>query len=582
MTLSTRRQRPGYVLIAVLIVAVVLSLAAYQFTDFMTSELRAATRSSDAVQAREAAVSGVHYAAAMLADPTSFTTDLASNPYADGAFQPQVIRPGKGASQASCQLIAVTSDGNGGYVARYGAVTDEAGKLNINALILADPSGEMLAGALTALQAALSASSKPCATLLTPNAIDAIVDWVDGDDDPRTNGAESSSYSGKGYKAKNGPLNSLDELLLVQGVSPQLLYGADRNRNGVDDDGGGTQGFDRGLSDYITVYGRELNLDSSGVLRENVNASEAEDLPGLYSRLQTRVGPDLAAYIMAYRLFGGSPVPTMSTSGTNSTATAAAGQTSQSGANGGQASGTTMGGTSDADAAVQAAIAAGSMPQGRMKSLTALFNTQVTLPKPAGADANTPTIVVPSPLNDPNQLSSLVGMLYDGASCTVDAELKPRININTAPKEVLMALLAMGGGSAASGASAAMVSSASSGSTTVTSLLTLSASAGGGLQESDIDNIIAQRDSLDPNDPATTTGAWLLASGISPTAFQAIEPFISGRTMVYRIQSMGYFAQGGPVARVEAVIDTNQSAPRILYFRDLTDLDIPRGFAPPQ
>jgi hypothetical protein len=47
---------------------------------------------------------------------------------------------------------------------------------------------------------------------------------------------------------------------------------------------------------------------------------------------------------------------------------------------------------------------------------------------------------------------------------------------------------------------------------------------------------------------------------------------------VYRIQSIGYFEKGGPVARVEAVVDTNPinpglpGSPRILYYRDLTEL----------
>jgi hypothetical protein len=35
------------------------------------------------------------------------------------------------------------------------------------------------------------------------------------------------------------------------------------------------------------------------------------------------------------------------------------------------------------------------------------------------------------------------------------------------------------------------------------------------------------------------------------------------------------------VSRVEAVFDVNQGAPRILYCRDLGDLDTPRGFEPP-
>ena len=63
---------------------------------------------------------------------------------------------------------------------------------------------------------------------------------------------------------------------------------------------------------------------------------------------------------------------------------------------------------------------------------------------------------------------------------------------------------------------------------------------------------------------------------------QSLEKYITGRSMVYRIHSIGYFGEGGPTARVEAVVDMNQGAPRILYFRDLTDLDTPRGFDPPR
>ena len=47
-------------------------------------------------------------------------------------------------------------------------------------------------------------------------------------------------------------------------------------------------------------------------------------------------------------------------------------------------------------------------------------------------------------------------------------------------------------------------------------------------------------------------------------------------TQVYRVQVVGYFDGGGPAARVEAVIDTNGGRPRIVYWRDLTELG--RGF----
>jgi hypothetical protein len=38
------------------------------------------------------------------------------------------------------------------------------------------------------------------------------------------------------------------------------------------------------------------------------------------------------------------------------------------------------------------------------------------------------------------------------------------------------------------------------------------------------------------------------------------------------VQSVGYFEGGGPSARIEAVIDTNAGRPRIIYWRDLTEL----------
>ena len=39
-------------------------------------------------------------------------------------------------------------------------------------------------------------------------------------------------------------------------------------------------------------------------------------------------------------------------------------------------------------------------------------------------------------------------------------------------------------------------------------------------------------------------------------------------------------AGGGMMARMEAVIDINQGAPRFLHIRDLSDLENPRGFEP--
>ncbi len=81
------------------------------------------------------------------------------------------------------------------------------------------------------------------------------------------------------------------------------------------------------------------------------------------------------------------------------------------------------------------------------------------------------------------------------------------------------------------------------------------------------------RANLTPGTPEYATGAWLVTqAGQRPEIFQQIERYVTGTTMTYRVQSLGYFGRGGPVARVEAVIDTNLGKPRIVYFRDLPDL----------
>ena len=45
------------------------------------------------------------------------------------------------------------------------------------------------------------------------------------------------------------------------------------------------------------------------------------------------------------------------------------------------------------------------------------------------------------------------------------------------------------------------------------------------------------------------------------------------RSSVYNVQSIGYFDnKQGPTARIEAIIDTTFGRPRIVYWRDWTEL----------
>ncbi len=540
---TTANSRDGYVIFAVLLVVVVLSLVAYRFTESMTAEYRASTRANDDAQAKLAAVSGLHYAAAVLSDRATFYGELEGNPFDNTDIFERVELPAAGGTARKKGLfdirsVALTEDGS--YEQRFGVI-DEGGKLNINSMIALDPTGEILYATLMKLPN------------MTSEVADAIVDWVDGDDVARATGAESSEYSSlpNPYKAKNGPLNSLDELLLVKGVFPEMLYGGDRNRNGVFDEG--ENDADRGWSDYLTVYGRELNVDMGGTVRTYLNG---DSLPTIAQQLGPQIGDELTTYILAAKLFN---VTTTDASGNLPGTTATGTMTT---GNGGAIAITfsipqaqkpvTPASPDQLKAAVDAKMATTFTGGKRLRSLGDLVYSRITLPRASGTPQDAPDVVAFSPLLNPATRSALLGTLMDKTTVKQAVELVPRINVNTAPREVLVTLTGI-------------VNSRSE------PIIT----------EADVDAIIAARPDQAPNDPATVSGAWVIsAAGIQPAVFKRVEKYITGSTMVYRVQSIGYFAEGGPVARMEAVIDTNQGAPRFLHVRDLSDLENPRGFEP--
>ncbi len=125
---------------------------------------------------------------------------------------------------------------------------------------------------------------------------DSIFDWRSPVRSASPDGAESDFYSSlkPPYQCKNGPLETTEELLLVKGVTPQVMYGADLNRNGVLEDGEqqevGTPGNAQtgalntafngsdaslGLWPYVTIYSKEPVLTADGKPRININTSVA-------------------------------------------------------------------------------------------------------------------------------------------------------------------------------------------------------------------------------------------------------------------------------------------------------------------
>ncbi|MFQ5850846.1 MAG: general secretion pathway protein GspK [Candidatus Binatia bacterium] len=82
--------------------------------------------------------------------------------------------------------------------------------------------------------------------------VDSILDWRDEDDLHRLNGAEDDTYLSLSppYTAKNGPFDTVEDLLWVRGVTPGLFYGFEEE---------GIRGV--GLRDIFTVDSRRNRVN---------------------------------------------------------------------------------------------------------------------------------------------------------------------------------------------------------------------------------------------------------------------------------------------------------------------------------
>ncbi len=510
--------RQGAVLVAVLIVVVLLSLAVYQYNDLMQAEYRAADSYARATQARALADSGLNYVAMLLANQDAYNGTLGGNPYDNPSAFRDILLVDNNVARLRGRFSIISPLGvdeatNSSLPFRYG-VTDECGKLNLNGLLKIDSSGETAKNMLMKLPN------------MTEEIANAILDWLDPDDDIRPGSAENETYTtlSRPYNCKNGPLETLEELLYVQGVTPQLLFGNDYNRNGIQDpdEQDGTSGLDLGWAAFLTVYGREQNVDGQGQPRIYVNDANTQTL---YNTLLPVLGDVMTSYILAYRAYG----PASSSS-----------------------SGASSGGGNRGGASVQAVkVGTGAIPmdslklstQARGRRLASLFELVGTSVQIPGQSQRDPATLYSCPLNDPTQMRQILPLMLEKLTTTKDTDLPARINILTAPRQVLLTLPS--------------------------------------LEESDVDNIIAVRPSVLAQG-ATSDAVFQAAvqlvidAGLTPDKMRAIERYITVRTQMYRVQVVGHFDSGGPAIRVEAIIDTNRGRPRIVYWRDLTELG--RGF----
>jgi hypothetical protein len=531
-----RCERRGTILVVVLVVLVMLTLAAYNYTQFMMTELEASAMHAQDVQARVLADSGADYVAVLLANRGQpGYENLQDNPSL--FLGVGVSESGRARGRGRFTIIAPVEHDTAAAAVRYGLM-DESAKLNLNMLDklqLDDTQSRTLLMGLPGM---------------TEYIADSIRDWIDTDDTMRQYGAESEYYENLSppYEAKNGPLETIDELLLVQGVTPELLYGEDANRNGLldpnENDGESSPPYDNadgylqlGWYAFLTVHSRESNVRSDGTARINVNNGLLTDL---YDQLTEEFNEETAKFVVGFRIAGAKDQnpATTATSG-NTTATSSTSQQVQQQQNQlvqGAAKAVGEAISSGTGKVTRGGIDLTAGGQVQIKSLWELIGSRCDVT----VNGTKQTLNSPWP-DDAGSLSSVLPTLIDTLSISGDEFLEGRININQARREILIGLPNM--------------------------------------TESLADSILAAQQ-VDPETLATrTTTGWLYTEGLVSDiwAMRELDKYLTARGDVYRAQILGFFDGGGPVARLEVLVDGTQLPPRVTFCRDLNDLG--RGYA---
>jgi general secretion pathway protein K len=191
-------------------------------------------------------------------------------------------------------------------------ITDESGKIGINKTTRTD---------LIRVLVALGIEGSERDTIA-----DSILDWKDENNFHHLNGAEDDYYQAlpEPYESKDGPLDIVEELLWVKGVTPDIFYGAQ------EDHAKESEGYSPsvGLGGIFTVF--------TNAVRVNVNTAPFEVLiaiPGIDEETAhrivdsreegeiqsmgdfTRVGGKLVPTVSKYVTFASSGIYTIKATG---------------------------------------------------------------------------------------------------------------------------------------------------------------------------------------------------------------------------------------------------------------------------
>ena len=388
---------------------------------------------------------------------------------------------------------------------------------------------------------------------MTPDVVDAIIDWRDADDDVQGLGAESDYYSNRtlGYKPRNGNFRSFAELELVAGAWPLYVRGEDWNLNGRLDpnENDGNKSFpndkpdgklDGGWSKFLTATSVQSPMSLSG---ENKLPLKGADPESLTKRLgidaeqakalatygnQPNAKPEALIATPLSQLASGGTGGTGSTGGTGTTGSgSSSGTGGKSGGAGGRTGGASSGGTS------MSASASGASSGGRGSTGSSGSGSGSSAAAGGGSSGRSSSGRSSGGTGGTSAVADLTSQQLRAVlrETTADDFAKPvpgRMNINTVPDSVLKEVLEMDPRVA--------------------------------------DAIIARRRSK----PEGITSLADLSdmSGINPTVLTQLATQFDVTSSVYTVTSRGRAATTGAEVEIEAVVDKSQLPAKIISYRE--------------
>ncbi len=239
----------GVALIICLLIMAILTVVVFQFHYELQVDTALVANSFQSFEAEYAARSGVAFCLAMLRQDAELDLALPPENRTDNLAEGWVA--GLEPMQVARAIVAAR-------------ISDEDGKFNVNRVVdqkKPTEADQQVVNQLVQLFAELEMLSEADPVQLA----NLICDWVDPDSVQRDGGAESPYYESLPvpYICKNSWFDSIEELALVRGFSPEMIF----SQRVVTETGFySEEEIIPGLADFLTVHGRRhgrININTA-------------------------------------------------------------------------------------------------------------------------------------------------------------------------------------------------------------------------------------------------------------------------------------------------------------------------------